>query len=433
MTRAAALDSCSRAAARPSRPAAPPHRELQLPARRPDRGTRGDESGSGPGGGHRRIPRSPDVGLSLHRADSLGQRRTRVGADQLGSAISPAATVQLVPPDRAARHQSSPVSISTDGRLIATSSTLQWPIPRSATSRVRNPSGSSYTGPAPSRSRRGEPAPPSGLDLTLSACNQPGTWKRTTRRSTVGPVPRLAVREFPGAFQTLSGFITLDAVLDVRTAGSSILEFWRSEDAGATPPASRCPTASPESPCPSASNDAVGRGLAAADACITAYAPGLGGANHAVSCSPSRGTAIAPTTLDGGQNYYGFRLDAGGSPAAARVHDAGGDRVELGDALPRTRRASLGDDLTGPGRRSNIVTVNGGPAGARRRALDRADVARVSPMGWSRPSIYGRNFESGATARLVHLTETITGQERSSRRTDARWRPSSICSASRSA
>jgi hypothetical protein len=346
------------------------------------------------------------VGLS-YIAPTHGGNGGPVSVLISGIGISPAATVQLVPPT-GPPIIGSPVSISTDGRLIATLFDLRGHDPAICDVTVRNPSGSSYTLAGAFTIEAGGTSSASGLDLTWSACNQPGTPGTddvTLDCGTGAPASLYANFQVP---QTLSGFITLDAALDVRTAGSSIPEFWHFEDGGCNATGLSVSDSKPESPCPSASNATPwGAGGLAADAYITAYAPGLGGANHARLLLTVTRDATAPTTLDGGQNYFGFRLDVGGSPGGCSGCTTPAEIAWSSATLYANTPGQPSVTITGPGRRSNIVTVNGGPAGV--------GVLSIAPRrayadGFVTASIYGRNFESGATARLVHSTETITGQ-----------------------
>ena len=290
-------------------------------------------------------------------------------------------------------------SVSHDGRTITTSFDLTGHAPQLCDLVVTNPNGSTSTLVRSFFIESSASASPSGLDLTWNACNRssfPGADDITFDCTT--PDHAVLYANFQPA-HALPGFMTIDAWLDVRTSGSSLPAFWHLEQDGCNArgltvyddkPADKCPDADVASP--------WGPNGAAADPFITAYGVGFGGANRARLLVTVTRASIDPTTLIGGQNYFAFRLEL--SPEAAETCDGCSTPAEIGwssATLYGVLSNQFPVEITGAGLRSNIVTLNGGP---RTVAVAAVKPSRVAPIEHATLIIDGRNFLSGATAKL---------------------------------
>ena len=250
----------------------------------------------------------------------------------------------------------------------------------------------------------------SGLDLSWNACNQaavPGTDDITLDCGNPGAVAELFANfQSP---QTLPGFIALDAVLDIQTGGVSLPAFWHFEDGGCNDGGLALLDAKPQAVCPDATNGTPWGNGSSSDALITAYAPGFGGVNHARLLLTIARASNDPVTIDSGRNYYGFHLEIASAGAASCLGCATPAQIIWSSAtLYGSFPGQSPVVLAGPGLRSNVVTVNGGPSGITVASMV---PSRGFPDSVVTALIFGRNFLPGVAVKLTRTgSPDIVGQ-----------------------
>jgi hypothetical protein len=198
-----------------------------------------------------------------------------------------------------------------------------------------------------------------GLDLTWNACNQEAAGRGDL---TFDCADTDQVATLFGNFQvpaTIPDFFALDAVLDIEVNGAGVPPFWHFETGGCNDDGLSIHIDRPPVLCPDAGNANPWGASGTADAFITGYGVGFGGANHARLLLTIARASTNTTTLDGGRNYYAFHLDL----PAKRGNACDGCASPAGIAwstasLYGTQGATT--VVSGAGLRSNIVSINGG-------------------------------------------------------------------------
>jgi hypothetical protein len=339
---------------------------------------------------------------------SHGQNTGVVSVAIIGSGFVTGASAWIVPPSGPPISGQS-ATVSPQGDRVSALFDLTGHAPAVCGVRVQNPNGSTITKPSAFLIESNTTFT-SGLDLSWSACNQaavPGTDDITLDCGNPGAVAQMFANfQSP---QALPGFIALDAVLDVQTEGASLPPFWHFENGGCNAAGLGLSAVKPPAACPDAQNATPWEVGGVSTALITAYAPGVGGASHARLLLSIARSSNNPITLDGGRNYYGFHLELASADAASCSGCATPAQITWSSATLYGAFAGQPPTvLTGPGIRSNIVTVNGGPSGV---IVASIEPSRAYPDGVVSARVFGRNFVSGMSVKLTRAgSPDIVGQ-----------------------
>ena len=202
--------------------------------------------------------------------------------------------------------------------------------------------------------------------------------------------------------QSISGFLAMDAVLDVRTDAQTLPLFWHFETGGCNEgglglsdarPATLCPNATNANPWGPGGNDAV--------SAITAYDVGHGGDSRVRILMTISRSASSPIALTAGQNYFGFVLEV----ATDNATGCGGCSTPavLGWSKAVLYGSSQTVELSLSGTRLATVALNGGIAGPTAFAVSPETGESSTPAS---VDVFGRNQVKGTTATLTRTGQT---------------------------
>jgi hypothetical protein len=241
-----------------------------------------------------------------------------------------------------------------------------------------------------------------GLDLTWSACNTQPTGTGDIALDCGNPD---AVAKLFGNFQSpvaIPGFLAMDAVIDIRTSGSTLAPFWHFESGGCNEGAFLLFDAKPSTECPSASNaNPWGPNGNESFSAITLIQAGRGGDNRTRVLMTIARPSTTPVPVAAGQNTFAFELDLVNTNEASCTGCSTPAVIGWSYAALYGATGSPTVELINAGTRGSSVAVNGGIAGPTIFAI-RPEQAFSGPVPID---VIGRNLVSGTTPRLTRAGE----------------------------